>query len=725
MKFPTKNPFWRRPLFWVIILGAGIRVLYLMIYYSDPQWGQLVVDSLFHHRWATAIGSGEILGKEPFFRAPLYIYIIGGLYGLLGPSLWAARIFGHLAGLLSIYVTYRLTEKLFGSKAAIIAAIIHALYPIAIYFEGELLVDSLLMLLIETSLLVFLIALERRSKRVLFWGGILIGLAAITKAIVLALIPLFLVMLFLTYRDFKTTLGAGLLFLAAVIIPIAPVTARNYFTGGDWVPIASSGGINFFIGNNESANGYSASLPPPLRNSWVIQDIEYLAEKETGREMKPSEISDFYYDKGWAWIKGHPVDFILLYLKKLHIGFNNLEISNNRNINLFFRGNLILKSIPLNFALIFALTFFTVVSLTIGKGWNYPRLFILSYMIIFMLILAFFFINARFRLPVLPLMFAFGAWAASEIFDGIRKFKIDKAGGIALTLALAVFFYSRVSLPEVSPDDIKSGLFNQANYYLNHGDYARAAELYQRIIKENPHYPDVNLNLGAAFLKMGQTETAEKYFLQELKSHPRQARAYSNLASIYYLKKDFLRALELVERALKERPYLLEAYQLKMRSYYVLQDTTALDRATEQAIAAMKSNGQIYLEAGLIYSGLNAFARAESLLITAMSLEANPAETDDDAFQHGPAGQELTNRVRAKAAYQLGYIYGIQGDFGRSLAMSYRALALDTTMIEAYINLANAFQSSGQIDSVDNIIRIAHRRFPGHRLLQSLPRIGP
>jgi len=50
----------------------------------------------------------------------------------------------------------------------------------------------------------------------------------------------------------------ALLFAAGLVLPIIPVTLHNALVGHDFVPIASQGGVNFYIGNNPVADGYTA-----------------------------------------------------------------------------------------------------------------------------------------------------------------------------------------------------------------------------------------------------------------------------------------------------------------------------------------------------------------------------------------------------------------------------------------------------------------------------------
>jgi len=324
------------PIIAVLILGGIVRLIFLISYFHSPEWGQLVVDSLFHHRWAQAIAAGDIIGDQVFFRAPLYIYILGLIYYIVGPSLLFARIFGHIVGLISVYFTFRIGRTIFNRPAGLMAALLHALYPIAVFFESELLVDNLFTMLFELSILLIIYAVRKRQNKYYIMAGIIIGLAAITRPLILGLLPVYIIWIFIGERSFRFALLKNLLLLLIAFAVILPVSIRNKLVGDDFVLVSSSGGINFYIGNNPSADGLTASMPRPLGHNWEINDITRIAEDETGHQLKPSEVSSFWLDKALDWIKSNNSDFIRLYLKKIYYCFNNYEISNNKNLNVFY-----------------------------------------------------------------------------------------------------------------------------------------------------------------------------------------------------------------------------------------------------------------------------------------------------------------------------------------------------------------------------------------------------
>ena len=255
------------PAAFILLLGLVMRSLFLIFYYSSPDWSQLLVDSLFHQRWAEAIAAGDVWGKDPFFRAPFYIYLLGLLYSIFGHSILVARIFGALCGLTAVYFTYGIALKVFSKRTAVAAGILHAMYPIAIYFESEILVEGLFTVFLEASIFVFLISLERKNGRFYFLSGLLLGFAAITRPLALALAPVFLIYAIWRGAIIRKGTSGAILFFVALFLPIIPVTLRNVIVGDDLVLISSSGGINFYIGNNATADGYSASMPPLMETT--------------------------------------------------------------------------------------------------------------------------------------------------------------------------------------------------------------------------------------------------------------------------------------------------------------------------------------------------------------------------------------------------------------------------------------------------------------------------
>ncbi len=708
-----------KPILPILLFGLIVRVAFLLSYISGPEWDQLIVDSLFHHRWASSIADGNIIGAEPYFRAPLYIYALGGLYAIFGKSILVARIFGHLIGLISIFLTYRLANRLFSKPVAVIAGLIHALYPIAVYFESELLVDGLFTMFTELAILFFLISMKKQSFKWYSLTGLVLGLAAITRPVILALIPLFIIWIIISDGYFRKRLINSLVLLSAMFLMILPVTVRNIMAGDDFVLVSSSGGINFYIGNNESADGLSAVMPQSLGANWQMSDINHIAETSSDRKLKPSEVSSYWYGKGLEWIRNNPGDFAGLYLKKLYYCLNNYENSNNRNLAMFFGANPVLRLIPITFGIILSLAIVGIVLIAKKKESQDGRLFILAFVIIYIMIISFFFINARFRLPVIPYLIIFassGIWGLVSIAK-TRDFNTRVL--ISVLIGFTALIFSHTNLYRLNMDNTTGGLFNKANFYLSRGDFRRSEGLYRETLKETPAYPEAALNLGALFLKKGMVDSAEAYFRKELDSYPTSARAMSNLASLYYIRNQYDSAKIMAESAIAKKPYFIDGYLVLIRTLSALNDTSGIETLIATAETYIDHPIPLYLNAGLIYSEWLKTDQALKYYDKVLNSPGTAAEVSDKAFSWAEDGYS-DQYLKARAAYQLGYLMGIEGKLSQSIAMSRMAIELDSSLAEAYINLTNGYLESGNPDHARKTISLAHQKFPEHEIINVL-----
>lgn len=707
------------PLTIVILLGGLYRLIYLLHCYASPEWSQLLVDSLYHDRWAMVIASGNWVGTEAFFRAPLYIYFLGLIYTIFGHSLLAARIAGHLIGLFSIGFTYKIAEKVFDKRTAVLAAGIHALYPLAVYFESELMVEPLLTFLLEAAVLALLSAGHQQGYCRYAFSGLLMGLAAITKPVILPLVIVVAGYIYLRNGGVKKMANSFILFMAGVMLVILPVTVRNYVVSKDVVLVASSGGINFYIGNNSRADGLTASVPE-IGANWQIEDIRYLAEKEAGQLLKPSEVSDYWYRKGRQWIVENPSDFAMIYVKKIYFFMNNYEVSNNRNLSAVFGANPILRISPLNFGMILAAVVLLFFFLHRIREKRNELILVLGLILLFAGTTAFYFINARFRLPILPFLFCLASFGVISLVDTIKTGRLLIAA-LCLLTGGAAYIFSISNLYQIDTGNLKSSYFNQGNYFLHTGDFEKARDNFNRLIAGDPDFPDANLNLGAAFLRQGETDSAEFYFRRELSYNPASAGALSNLATVFYLKNMFDSSLSYASLAIEVKPYFIDGYLAKARALGAKGDLASLEELLRKADKKLPRKGRLYLDAAIIFGEKKEFGRAEHYLKQALAEEAIPVEIDDNAFLYSTesydAGQK---RLRAKAFYELGYIYGVQNRLPESVEMSRQAIALDSNLAEAYVNLTSGLLLTGQVLSAKSTLETARRRFPENAAIRQI-----
>ncbi|MEW5994552.1 MAG: glycosyltransferase family 39 protein, partial [Candidatus Zixiibacteriota bacterium] len=544
----TRKGYW-----WLLAVMAAaliVRVVYLVSYSQLPDWDQLTVDNYYHHNWAQSIADGNILGDTTYFRAPFYVWCLGLLYALFGASLWVARVFGLLVGLASILMTYLIGRKLFSPTVGLLAALLHSLFPVMIYFESELLLDPTFTLLLQLSVFQFLIWREKKTISSALRLGLLLGLACITRPTALVFAPAVILSILFGLRSWRQRLFHVLVFGMGTLVFTGVVFARNLAVARDPVLISSQGGINLYIGNNEAADGISAVLPEPLGHNWELREISFIAERDAGHSLKPGDVSGYWTRRAVSWIVDNPGAFLLLFLKKLYFSVSDRMISNNRDLGSFFRSVPVLKHNPLSFGLIFALAIVAAVA-ALRREYGVRLLVVL--IVIYSFALSFFFFNSRFRLPVTPfylLLASFGVRLPVTAFrDDKRRLVIGVTFGVGAALLSFLPVYSLQ--PWVSPQ----ALISKGLYFYSQGEIDRALSYHRLALAVDSTFPEVNLNMGVCFFRQGDEDSARCYFEREARLHPLRAKSWVNLASLELVNGRVDQALAYASRAVEKRPF--------------------------------------------------------------------------------------------------------------------------------------------------------------------------
>jgi len=95
---------------------------------------------------------------------------------------------------------------------------------------------------------------------------------------------------------------------------------------------------------------------------------------------------------------------------------------------------------------------------------------------------------------------------------------------------------------------------NMGDVYSRHGDYKKAAEMFQRAIVLNPQYADAYHNLAETERDMGEIGDAVLMYEKAIVLNPKLWQSHQALAGIYVYKKEYQKALYHIEEALKIVP---------------------------------------------------------------------------------------------------------------------------------------------------------------------------
>jgi len=680
----------------VLLLALLLRGGYLWGQYrNNPVFGYPQMDGLVHHEWAQRIAAGAGMGDRPYLRAPLYYYLLGLLYVVTGPSVLAARLAGGLLGALSCYLVARLGVALGGFRVGLIAGGIFALYWPAIYFDAELLTAGLEVFL-NVALLWALLAAGRRDSLALYLlAGILWGLSAITRPNVLVLAPAIVIWSWLAAparsRVGQRLRGAALA-AAGLVIVVLPVTLRNYFVGGEAVLIASAGGINFYIGNNPESTGYLAAAPGlrPTWDEWLV-DLRQIPETALGRKLTDGEVSDYWYEQAWAWVRAEPGAWLRHMFRKLGLFWSPIEIPNNQSIWFLAR------QAPISF--LFWIGFAPVACLALpaamllgrrDRAWFLP----LAFLVLYMATVVAFFCPARFRLPAVPVLVILAAAGACQLVDWVRRREFKPAGIYA---ALAVVCAVLLALTPPSRGAFRrqeevEGHYLRARAYATlpprgPGDLRAALAEYRAALQLDPHSMHRQLAVAQTLVGLNEIQEADAQYAQAVAEHPDSVPARREYAQ-------FLAATGRPNDALAQ---LRVALQLHPR-----------DADTQ-------------LATGRLLAGVNQFAPAAEHLRIALELRPDPAVHYDlgvvrlrqGLVQDAISAFEAVLREQpehAQALQNLGVAHARLGDLARAITAFQEALRHDPTLSDASCNLARALGKQGRWADALRVLRQARQQ---------------
>ena len=363
------------------------------------------------------------------------------------------------------------------------------------------------------------------------------------------------------------------------------MTLTNLLAGGEAVLLATQGGVNFYIGNNPEATGAHATLPP-IGPTWQREDARALAEREMDRPLSAAEESSFYYRKGLAFVRGSPGRWLSLMLKKTALFWNRAETGSNRDYAFAARDSLVLRlTLPVGFALIGPFGLAGMIALLVQRGRSRPEILFLSlFTVIYMAGVVIFFVNARFRMPVVPLLILFGSIFILRTTHRLRKRPFPRLA-VALLAAAALITWWPMG---VTADDPAFGHFSLGNAHLEQGNLTEARAAYKQALEKRPGYPQAQLNIGITWFREGDLEAAAAAFGEELRLHPDSEKAMYNLGVVNRDTGNAAEAVRWLRRALEVKPWFGEA-KTTLAALLVSQGTAEANQGRLPAALALFS----------------------------------------------------------------------------------------------------------------------------------------
>jgi Flp pilus assembly protein TadD len=540
---------------WLIALALFCRLVFFVELraaptYDHPEGG----DSILYD----SVAAGAPEPARAYFHSPLYQWFLGGLYDVFGRDLTLVRAVQHLAGCLMVLLVWATARELFRSRAvAALAGAAMAVCGPIIFFEGQLLVDGLMPLLVAAVPAAALFHARRPRAATAAALGAVVAVAALGRGVALIWAPLLVAWLWRGGGPGLRQPRHALAFSAALALAIAPVTLRNYAVEGDLVAITANGGLNLYIGNHAQANG-SYVLPAGL---WFqpgnpFDDYAGFAAATAALGHRPSsgELSSWWSDRALHYMSEHPGRTAALAATKLKLLVNDYEYPQLYNYDGYRSVCPILDLLPTAGWLVAPAL--AGLGLCLLRG-RYPHERLLAGIaLLYAASFIPFFVVDRFRCAWLPLLAPFAAAAVVEIVRACRSRRWTGAVALGATMAAsAAAVFAPIDGPTPAAQYFAFGEAEVAA-----GDLRGAIAWYERAAETDPHQPRVLANLGVTLARLHRFVEAEAALRRATELWPGSDRVQNDLGLVYVQLGRPADAERAFRTAIQLNPGLAEAY---------------------------------------------------------------------------------------------------------------------------------------------------------------------
>jgi len=535
----------------VFVVALAVRLAFLTEFAQTPLFYYFGLDSAEYDEMARGLLDGSWPGPYAFSRPPLYSLFLALLYGTVGSGFVALRVVHALVGATSCLVLYRLARELVGSeRVARIAAGVTALCGPLVVLDLQLLPNALDVLLFLSTLALLLRAGRSPSAWPWLTAGLLTALGAVNRGASLLLLPVALAWLFVATPRRSRVVVSALAYLAPIALLLFPLIWHNASNDvsarwrpraaaveestwsrifrGQFVLIASNAGVNFYLGNHGEAVPINDTNHPEHFDRYeAIEASPYTAgvysTAAANRYLVQATLQDMR-DAPGGWLAR-------LGIKGLRL-INGSEIARNTNLYAYGRDSLVARLLLWRAGIAFPTGLLLPLGLLgiflVRREWR--RHWVawggLAALAAYMLL---FFVTARYRAPMLPLLAIYAAIAIEQMRRWLRerdRTRLLLAGGALAVLCL-------LSLWPVVRIDRDYGVHERtglAYALLQQGRADEAARQLEGALEARPGAPRVRLLLALARRQQGRADEAVEIYRQILVEDVGNIEAHNELA---------------------------------------------------------------------------------------------------------------------------------------------------------------------------------------------------
>ena len=510
-------------------LALVVRLIHLWQIGATPFATVLMGDARAYDHWAQAIAGGELIGRDVFYQAPLYAYFLGAVYAVAGHDLQVARVCQAVIGATACVLLGAAAARLFSRRAGIIAGVALGAYAPAIFFDG--LIQKSVLDVFFVCLVVWLLSglvrsdASARDAPTWFALGAALGALALTRenALLLVLVLVGWILVRRTAPARRRVTAAAIL-LAGVGVVIAPVAVRNSIAGQAFHLTTSQFGPNLYIGNNPQADGTYMSLRAGRgAPEYEQRDARELAEAATGQSLTPSQVSAYWTARAVAFMTERPGEWGHLLVRKVMLLWNADEAVDTESLETYAEWSPVLR---VSAGIAHFGTLLPLAVLGVCATWAARERLGVYYLITltYAASVVVFFVLARYRLPLVPLLVLFASGGIVMLPEFVRR-----ASPRLLLASVAVATGAAViaNRPLLEPDLARAITYTNLGSALRaEGQLDAAAANHRRALAILPDYPEAHYNLANVLVEQHRVADAAVHFKVALRTLPATAGAY-------------------------------------------------------------------------------------------------------------------------------------------------------------------------------------------------------